>query len=68
MAQETQESSSTNNCQLFNDRFDIIDDVYDGLQFSKDTLDEYMLPGRLQTMTYEEDVLNAIHPIQVKRY
>ncbi|CAF1456992.1 unnamed protein product, partial [Rotaria sordida] len=48
MANRNQESNSTvnklsNNIKPFDDMFDTIDETNDGLQFSKDVLNQYFL-------------------------
>ncbi|CAF1634563.1 unnamed protein product, partial [Rotaria sordida] len=62
MANTNQESNTTvnklsNNIKPFHDTFDIIDETNDGLQFSKDILNQYFLSGQLKSMIYEEEII-----------
>ncbi|CAF3934742.1 unnamed protein product [Rotaria sordida] len=62
MANTNQESNTTvnklsNNVKPFHDTFDIIDETNDGLQFSKDILNQYFLSGQLKSMIYEEEII-----------
>ncbi|CAF4309896.1 unnamed protein product [Rotaria sp. Silwood2] len=63
-------STSTNTIKSFNDTFDIIDDTNDGLQFSADVLDQFLLCGQLQSTIYQEEkieyeILNDMDSVEI---
>ncbi|CAF3719689.1 unnamed protein product [Rotaria sp. Silwood1] len=42
----------------YHNLFDMIDETNDGLQFSKDTLNQYFLSGQLPSITYTEEIVD----------
>ncbi|CAF4910260.1 unnamed protein product, partial [Rotaria sp. Silwood2] len=65
-------SVSTNTIKSFNDTFDIIDDTNDGLQFSADVLDQFLLCGQLRSTIYQEEkieyeILNDMDSVEVSQ-